>query len=148
MKNIGNFYLKIFSCLEVKLSIYLNRRVFVMRWRFEWKLVLRLMVVICMVQILITVTDLEPQNCVTVMGCSRNLELNSVENYHWGSKLVLYSYPPFSSYQSSSYRSSTNRLIKQFGLTTVTMVPNHFICAWPTDSSTELADNQQKRNHR
>ena len=32
MKNIGDFYLKIFSFLEVKLSIYLNRRVFVMRW--------------------------------------------------------------------------------------------------------------------
>ena len=31
MKNIGNFYLKIFSFLEVKFSIYLNRRVFVMR---------------------------------------------------------------------------------------------------------------------
>ena len=30
MKNIGNFYLKIFSFLEVKFSIYLNRRVFVM----------------------------------------------------------------------------------------------------------------------
>ena len=30
MKNIGNFYLKIFSCLEVKFSIYLNRRVFIM----------------------------------------------------------------------------------------------------------------------
>ena len=30
MKNIGNFYLKIFSFLEVKFSIYLNRHVFVM----------------------------------------------------------------------------------------------------------------------
>ena len=30
MKNIGDFYLKIFSFLEVKFSIYLNRRVFVM----------------------------------------------------------------------------------------------------------------------
>ena len=26
MKNIGDFYLKIFSFLEVKFSIYLNRR--------------------------------------------------------------------------------------------------------------------------
>ena len=30
MKNIAVFYLKIFSFLEVKFSIYLNRRVFVM----------------------------------------------------------------------------------------------------------------------
>ena len=30
MKNIGGFYLKIFNFLEVKFSIYLNRRVFVM----------------------------------------------------------------------------------------------------------------------
>ena len=30
MKNIRVFYLKIFSFLEVKFSIYLNRRVFVM----------------------------------------------------------------------------------------------------------------------
>ena len=30
MKNIGDFYLKIFSFLEVKFSIYLNRCVFVM----------------------------------------------------------------------------------------------------------------------
>ena len=30
MKNMGDFYLKIFSFLEVKFSIYLNRRVFVM----------------------------------------------------------------------------------------------------------------------
>ena len=31
MKNITVFYLKIFSLLEVKFSIYLNRRVFVMK---------------------------------------------------------------------------------------------------------------------
>ena len=31
MKNIRVFYLKIFSFLKVKFSIYLNRRVFVMR---------------------------------------------------------------------------------------------------------------------
>ena len=31
MKNIRVFYLKIFSFLEVKFSIYLNRRVFVMK---------------------------------------------------------------------------------------------------------------------
>ena len=30
MKNTGDFYLKIFSFLEVKISMYLNRRVFVM----------------------------------------------------------------------------------------------------------------------
>ena len=30
MKNIGVFYLKIFRFLEMKFSIYLNRRVFVM----------------------------------------------------------------------------------------------------------------------
>ena len=30
MKNIRDFYLKSFSFLEVKFSIYLNRRVFVM----------------------------------------------------------------------------------------------------------------------
>ena len=30
MTNIGDFYLKIFSFLEVKFSIYLNRLVFVM----------------------------------------------------------------------------------------------------------------------
>ena len=30
MKNIRVFYLKIFNFLEVKVSIYLNRRVFVM----------------------------------------------------------------------------------------------------------------------
>ena len=30
MKNIRVFYLKIFNVLEVKFSIYLNRRVFVM----------------------------------------------------------------------------------------------------------------------
>ena len=30
MKNIRDFYLKIFSFLEVKFSMYLNRRVFVM----------------------------------------------------------------------------------------------------------------------
>ena len=30
MKNIGDFYLKLFIFLEVKFSIYLNRRVFVM----------------------------------------------------------------------------------------------------------------------
>ena len=33
MKNIKDFYMKIFSFLEVKFSIYLNRRVFVMRHR-------------------------------------------------------------------------------------------------------------------
>ena len=32
MKNIRVLYLKIFSFLEVKFSIYLNRRVFVMIW--------------------------------------------------------------------------------------------------------------------
>ena len=31
MKNIGVFYLKIFSFLEMKCSIYLNRHVFVMQ---------------------------------------------------------------------------------------------------------------------
>ena len=31
MKNIRVFYLKIFNFLEVKCSIYLNRRIFVMR---------------------------------------------------------------------------------------------------------------------
>ena len=30
MKNIGDFYLKIFSFLEMKFSMYLNRHVFVM----------------------------------------------------------------------------------------------------------------------
>ena len=34
MKNIGDFYLKIFSFLEVKFSIYLNRRVFVMHTKW------------------------------------------------------------------------------------------------------------------
>ena len=36
MKNIGDFYLKIFSFLEIKFSIYLNRRVFVMVFVFEF----------------------------------------------------------------------------------------------------------------
>ena len=31
MKTIGDFYLEIFSFLEVKFSIYLNRHVFVMQ---------------------------------------------------------------------------------------------------------------------
>ena len=31
MKNIRDFHLKIFSFIEVKFSIYLNRRVFVMK---------------------------------------------------------------------------------------------------------------------
>ena len=31
MTNIGDFYLKIFSFLEVKFSIYLNRLVFIMQ---------------------------------------------------------------------------------------------------------------------
>ena len=31
MKNIGVFYLKIFSVLEMKFSIYWNRRVFLMK---------------------------------------------------------------------------------------------------------------------
>ena len=33
MKNIRDFYLKNFSFLEVKFSIYLNRRIFVMKER-------------------------------------------------------------------------------------------------------------------
>ena len=33
MKNIRVFYLKIFQFLEVKVSIYLNRRVFVMEFK-------------------------------------------------------------------------------------------------------------------
>ena len=37
MTNIGAFYLKIFSILEVKLSIYLNRLVFVMSNRTRRK---------------------------------------------------------------------------------------------------------------
>ena len=35
MKNIGDFYLKICSFLEVKFSIYLNRHVFVMSLRIN-----------------------------------------------------------------------------------------------------------------
>ena len=33
MKNISVFYLKIINFLEVKFSIYLNRRVYVMGWQ-------------------------------------------------------------------------------------------------------------------
>ena len=32
------FYLKIFSFMEVKFSIYLNRRVFVMLWTYKYKI--------------------------------------------------------------------------------------------------------------
>ena len=35
MKNIRDFYLKNFQFLEVKLSIYLNRCVFVMKWHLK-----------------------------------------------------------------------------------------------------------------
>ena len=35
MKNVGDFYLKIFSFLEVNFSIYLNRRVFLMEIFFS-----------------------------------------------------------------------------------------------------------------
>ena len=38
MKNIRVFYLKIFSFLEVKFSIYFNRRVIVMDCQQNWEI--------------------------------------------------------------------------------------------------------------
>ena len=77
MKNIGDFYLKIFSFLEVKFSIYLNRRVFVMIQKnhtlsdtsmtFSGFLLLNLLVEICALAISNFIIDLQ-----RILACYMN----------------------------------------------------------------------------
>ena len=40
MKNIRIFYLKMFIFFVIKFSVYLNRRVFVMPWKFDLDMVI------------------------------------------------------------------------------------------------------------
>ena len=56
MKNIRVFYLKIFRILEVKFSIYLNRRVFVMIFYIFWFMVL-FMSISGILRIYVRITD-------------------------------------------------------------------------------------------